>query len=149
MSIITEDLYKDNNKEEILGKLKNCQTIGNVKDLINQTFPDWIVAFLPYYSDSYPHLNRNWLKICEMQQVKPTEIIIVSDIIFDDEHIILKSFCECLTRAGFCVRRKIEFIPCSVCNKAIPTQEIYNLFVDKQFEVPERWSPNCFGCQLD
>lgn len=127
------------NTVEIFLKIKNCATIGEVKNLVDKTFPGLFVGTLSTFSDDYPHLNKNWQSICESLSTTPKEIIIFDN--YSDDCSLVKSFAECFTRAGFAVRRKCEYIPCEKTGKAVPSEAIYNLLKDKGFTVPEKWSP--------
>ena len=147
-NIIENDKYQDpSNIEEIIERLKKCESITNVRDLAHEIYPDWFIAILDSYCEDYPHLTRNWLKICEISNTKPVSIIIVDELFFDNSHSLIKAFAECFTRCGFIVRRKSEFIPCSICSKAIPTIKMYNLFKEKNISAPDSWSSMCLGCE--
>lgn len=142
------DSYQDPpNLPEIIERLKNCESITNVRDLIHEVYPSWLIAILNSYSEDYPHLTTNWLKVCKISNTKPVSIIIVDELIFDDNHRLIKAFAECFTLTGFVVRRKSEFIECSVCGKAIPSEKMYNLFKENNISTPTYWSSTCLGCQ--
>ena len=150
VSIIDNELdkYQDpQNLPEIIERLKHCESITNVRDLAHEIFPDWFIAILDEYCEDYPTLTTNWKKMCEITNTKPVSIIIVDELLFDDSHRLIKGFAECFTRTGFVVRRKSEFIPCSICSKAIPTIKMYNLFKEKNISAPDSWSSMCLGCE--
>ena len=141
--------FKDpENLEEILTELKETPTLDKVLQLIDSCFPGWVIAFLDTFSDDYPHFKDNWEKLCIMidENMTPTQIMIVDDITFDDDHKLQKIFCELFTRTGFCVKRKLEFIPCSVCKKAIPTEWLYNNLKSQTFVMPDVYSTCCLTC---
>ena len=141
--------FKDpDNFEEILETLKETPTLEGVLQLIDKCFPNWIIAFLDRFCDDYPHLQDNWEKLCMMidEEMKTTQILIVEDITFDDDHKLQKLFCELFTRTGFCVKRKVEFIPCPICNKAIPTEWYYDIIKTGKFEIPDVYSDKCSNC---
>jgi len=134
------------NTIEILEKLKTISTLGEVKKLMDETFPTWFVTTMNSYCSDYPHLTENWKKICTMSGINPAQIMIVDDIIFGDSYTLIKTFCECFTRAGFSVRRKKEYIPCENCNCAVPTELMWVLFKEKGIKVPEKWNKKCTKC---
>lgn len=141
------DKYKDpSNNLEILEKLKNLPTILDIKLYIDELYPEWCITFMENYSSDYPHLIKNWEHLCSQLKVKPTQIMIVDKISFDDSHSIISHIAECYTKLGFCVRTKNDYFPCSICNKAIPTYKIWKLFKDKNLPVPKEWSMNCTNC---
>ncbi len=147
-TIVDNDKYLDPpNTIEILNKMRSLETLGDVKKLLDETFPTWFVTIIEVYCPDYPHLMKNWRKICDMSGTKTAQIMIVDDITFDDSHTVIKAFSECFTRAGFSVRRKMEYIPCDKCTSAVPTQVMWNIFKQKGIQVPEKWSAKCTGCQ--
>ena len=138
--------YKDpENVEEILERLKTLPTLKEVKELIDQVFPTWIVTAIPGYSNDYKFFQNNWIMISGMGHVPTTEILIVGDMVFDEDHILIRTFAELLTRSGFSVRRKQEFIPCETCGLAIPTLNFYNL-IEERSVIPPKWSSKCTSC---
>ena len=52
------------NTQEILEKIKTLPMLGDVKVILEETFPNWIVGGTFSYSKDYPHLQKNWEKIC-------------------------------------------------------------------------------------
>ncbi len=143
--------YKDpENVLEIMEHLKTLQNLKEVKDLMNEVFPSWFVCSLPRYSKDYEGFQTNWVKVANMINVPITQIIIVDDMIFDEEHSLIRTFAELLTRSGFSVRRKDEFIPCEKCGNALPTREMYEVYKKVQEEngikVPITWSNKCKNC---
>ena len=116
--------------------------------MINRTFPDWQVAALQGFCSGYPHLNFNWGVLCEKIKVKPAQIIVVRELEFDNNHIVLRSFVECLVRAGFAVKRMVDYVPCNKCGMiAVPTPQIHNLMEEKGIAVPDKNLPMCMGCR--
>lgn len=143
--------YKDpKNLPEIMERLKTLPTLKEVKELIDEIYPTWLITLLPQYSSDYESLQTNWINVANMANVPTTQIVIVDDMIFDDNHTLIRTFAEILTRSGFSVRRKEEFIPCQVCRNAIPTQEMYEVYskIQEQHSItlPDTWSPKCRGC---
>ena len=146
---MSSDKYLDPPEtKEILEEMKKLPTIGEINTLIAKTFPTWHITALKGFSTNYPHLNKNWSTLCEHIGVSPTEVLIVEEVFFDDEHTLIRNFTECLTRAGFCVRRKDDYIPCTKCELvAVPTPRIHDTFKEKSIPVPEKSIPICKDCQ--
>jgi hypothetical protein len=72
----------------------------------------------------------------------------VRELGFDDNHTLLRNFVECLTRAGFSVKRMVDYVPCSKCeNIAVPTPQTHNLMKEKGIIVPELNMPTCMACR--
>lgn len=134
------------NVDEILEKIRTLPTIGDIKKLTDEYFPDWIVTVMDDYSDDYPHLRKNWHAICQMAKIKPTQIMIVEDILRGENNKLIRAFAECFTYSGFVVRRKAEFFPCDVCGKAIPSISLWQYMKDKNMNVPENWFVTCQKC---
>lgn len=144
-----ESKYSDpDNVEEVITELKSYRTLGEVKELIDRTFPDWQVAVLTGFCEGYPHLTLNWQTLCKRIGVPCTQIIIVRKLAFDEDHMLLRTFVECLTRAGFAVKRMVDYVPCTKCEKiAVPTPQIHNLMKEKGIAVPEVNMPICKNCR--
>lgn len=142
------DKYLDPvNTPEHMNRLKSVRTLGEVKTLVDEVFPDWFVTVMETYCSDYPHLMDNWKKLCKMSNSSPTQIMIVEEIVGDDAHSLLSTFAECFTRAGFSVRRKREYVPCENCGSAVPNAAMWKLFKDKGFKVPKTWNSKCTECQ--
>ncbi len=93
-----ESKYSDpSNTQEVLEELKDVATLGDVNTLINRVFPGWQVAALTGFCGCYPHLTSNWNILCDRIGVPPTQVLIVRELAFDDDHILLRNFVECLT----------------------------------------------------
>lgn len=141
------DAYVDpENRDEIFERLKNLKTMEQVRDLVREVFPTWIVTFIYNYSPDYPQLYRNWKKICSMTKSSPTQVMIVDDYINDDRHYLVNTFAEGFTRAGFSVRKKSEYIPCEGCGFAIPVYNLWKMMKEKGMDVPEEWKAKCNRC---
>jgi hypothetical protein len=139
--------YSDpKNFKDIMNKLKTIPTIGGIKTLIEKTFPGWLVTTLDKYSDDYPHLTANWGKLTLVTKVKPTQIIIVDEMSFDKQHILLGVFADILSQVGFSVRAKTEYTPCEICKAAIPVAIMHAFFKESKFKCPDKWSPKCTSC---
>jgi hypothetical protein len=142
--------YKDPpDHAAILTKLvQDVKTIKDVKELVDEVFPGWIITFLPGFSDDYPHLNRNWLSLCTMHKTHPRQIMIVDNYPnIEGDYTLVGHFCECFSRAGFMVRKMSEYIPCSVCNRALPTKAGYKaLHSNGVKEIPGEYRTHCSTC---
>jgi len=148
LNVLTQDKYLDPpDAAHILERMRQVRTMGELKGIADAAFPDWFVTTMEVYCPDYPHLQQNWYKVCQKIGVRPTQIMIVEDILHDEDHSVVANFAECFTRAGFSVKRKYEFIPCENCGSAVPTQLMWQLLSEKGFTVPNTWSEKCVGCQ--
>lgn len=135
------------NSEEIIDKLKNAENHTQVVDIINNTFPTWILGWPKNYSYDYPEFTRNWKQVCEKINCQPLCIVIVDKISFNDKNYsLLQMFSELLTVFGHSVRVKEEFFECKYCGNILPTQPIYNKLKENKVLVPTSWSMKCSGC---
>lgn len=144
-----ESKYSDpSNTRDVIEELRNVATLGEVNALINRVFPDWQVAALTGFCGCYPHLTKNWEILCKRIGCSTAQVIIVRELAFDDNHLLMRNFVECLTRAGFTVRRMVDYIPCSKCEViAVPTPQIHNLMKERGIAVPETNIPVCKACR--
>lgn len=134
------------NKNLIIEELKACKTQEESEGVINTYYPGWIVKSISSYSSDYSHLENNWNYMCGKFNTTPKSIILVKEIIFDDEHSLIMTICEIMTRIGFCVRRVGEFTECPGCGKAIPCVEIWANLKERKLPVPNKWSSKCQEC---
>jgi len=135
------NIYKDpDNWEEILETIKKTPTLGEIYALLNTTFPNIVVGFMDGFSPDYPHLTENWEKIAKENNVKTTQVMILDNFSYDDNHKLLMHFCECFTRAGFSVKRKMEFVPCPKTNLAIPTELLHDYYKSDSRITPEKYA---------
>jgi uncharacterized phage protein (TIGR02220 family) len=134
------------NHKEISKQIRECRTIGDVKTLVDKTFPEWFITMLDQYSNDYPDLTTNWNNCCKRANVSPTQIMIVEEIEQGDDNTLIREFTECFSAVGFQVRRQMELIPCSVCFKALPSQMLYDYMKDKNITVPDQWNSKCTTC---
>lgn len=150
MSILV-DKYKDPpNASAIISKMYELPTLGDIKNLVDEVFPEWIVTVMGSYCANYPHLQENWNKVCQMIPVKPTAVLIAEELFepTDETHTVVNAFAECFTRAGFSVRRKVEYIPCTNCQQvAIPSKPVWMVFKEKNINCPTEWSSICYKCK--
>lgn len=116
------------------------------RDIIEELVPGWLKYSLSEYSPDYPHLQKNWEIVVGKIGVNRGDIVLVHDIVFDDDHKLIRGICEHLTRKGYCVRRVSEFNPCPGCMRAIPCIEVWHLLKEKKMPVPAVWSKRCKEC---
>jgi len=131
---------------EILDQLTSAQTIADAERVIERYYPNWLLLSLERYSEDYPHLQNNWLRLCQDMQTEPKKIVLVNEILFGDTPTTLNKICEFMTKKGYVVRRSNEFVACSVCERAIPCLEIWTFLKEKGFPVPSAWSNKCTSC---
>ena len=142
-----QDLFKDpSNVDEIKEQIINCPTVKDVIEIINNVYPYWLVNTIDDYSEDYPHLTKNWEIICEKFQIQKQKIIVVEDIVNDSEHKLVKFFADYFTSVGCIVRTKCDIIPCIVCNRGIPNEEIYSKMKELEMNIPEKWLAKCVNC---
>ena len=135
------------NVEEIINKVKECETHDEVVKLINETFPGWILGWSKKYSVDYQHFQNNWEFVCKKSGCKPLNVISVDAIVFNDpNYTLVKLFSELLTVFGHSVRRKEEFIECKICGEALPTQEVFNHLVERMMTKLDCWMIKCRNC---
>lgn len=136
-------IYKDpDNWEKILENMKQIQTIGGIYELFNSTFPGIVTGFMDGFSPDYPHLTEDWNKVAKANNVKTTQVMILDNVSFDENHNLVRHFCECFTRAGFCVKRKMEFVPCPKTNLAIPSKLMHEYYKSDSRIVPQEYAYN-------
>jgi hypothetical protein len=139
--------YSDpENIQDIVKDIIKSKTIKDVNDLLEKIFPDFVVNALVGYSRDYPHLDVNWRAMCDTLKVSKAQIILTQDYPEDDKHVLVKAFCEILTQSGFIVRKHSEFIPCSVCSLALPSENLYTKMKEGKVPCPAIWSSKCSDC---
>ena len=131
---------------ELLEKLKEEKNCEQLEKIIGDYYDNWILFFVKKYSQDYPHLEKNWYTLCDIEKTTPKKIILVSDIIFDKDHSVLVKLCEILTKYGYVVRRASEFIICPKCESCLPSKDVWHLLKEKKFPVPGRWTNHCSNC---
>jgi hypothetical protein len=141
----TDKYNNPTNTDEITEELRECKTLGEVKNLTERVFPEWFVTTISKFSVDYPQFQQNWEMVCKKIGVKPLEIMIVEDVEQGPDYTLVQNFAECFTRAGFCVRKKMEFFPCEKCGCCLPSQIVHKQLVDKGFIIPE-WKITCQNC---
>lgn len=140
------DKYKNpSNIQQIIEELKECKNLGEVKKLTERVFPDWFVTMIPEFSLDYPQFQQNWQMVCQKANVTPKQIMIVEEVEQGPDYSLVQSFAECFTRAGFCVRKKMEFFPSENTGRALPSPIVYAQLVEKGIAVPE-WGKTCKKC---
>jgi hypothetical protein len=139
--------YRDPDKiEDIMKEIVSSKTVQHVNNVIKEIYPEFILHKIDEYSKDYPHFDVNWRGLCLALKVKKAYILIVDEFSEDDEHILIKTFCEIMTQAGFIIRKKGEFFPCSTCGHALPTEDIDEKLKELNIKVPEKWDTKCTYC---
>ena len=147
-----EHNYIDTDYKNVENKIINSKDHNEVIDIIQETFPHWIVGTSKKYSDDYKHFQNNWEFITNKisqstsQISKPLDVIIVEYIDNSPQHRTINLFTEILTVFGHSVRRKNEFISCEICGDAIPNRKIYNQLKERKIKVPIKWASKCSTC---
>lgn len=134
------------NKDEIVDQLKNCPTVKDVIELIENTFPNWLITSAENYSNDYPSLIRSWELMCDKNKVKPARIMIVDFISMEKEYSLLNNFCDFFIKTGCVVRSKEQLIPCTKCDLCLASEGYYNSLKKEKTPVPDEWSDTCSGC---
>jgi hypothetical protein len=114
--------------------------------------PDWIVHHCDHYASEYQVLEQNWMRLCAQWNVTPRQILVVRHLPQTQEevndHQLMFLFCNRLTRMGYVIRHQRDLVPCQVCKGILLSQEIYNVFKQRQSTgIPAAWSPLCSACQ--
>jgi hypothetical protein len=139
--------YQDpENIESVMKDILKLQTVKEVYDLLLTIYPDFVINVLSSYSKDYPHFDLNWRGMCETLKVQKAQIILVDQYPENDQHLLLKTFSEILTQAGFIIRKYTEFIPFSLCQAALQSEYIYNKLKENNIKTPEKWDIKCSTC---
>ena len=139
-------LIESSDVDSIIEMLKECPNIGEVYKIIVKYYPDLIVFKAKEYSKYYNHLNYNWNFVCKKIKCEPREILIINRIPENDKDKLLKAFCDLITMAGFSVRSKDDYMLCSKCLRALPTNKMYDEIKKNKISVPESWNNVCSSC---
>lgn len=150
----TEDFKDPENIDEIVNQIKEMKELKDVYNLCWKTYPKWIHSILEGYSEDYPHFTENWKIISKniknKNEVKMQRLIIVNYLPLSGVigYKLISIFCEIFVSSGFMVRDINQIFPCSVCNKGLPTEHVYNLMKDEGMSdiIPEKWSNQCMKC---
>lgn len=139
--------YSDpDNTIELMNKLKNCPTLGDVKSLMDEIYPGLFITVLKEFSNDYPSLTINWHDLCRTIPTSPKEILILDN--YPNDCVLIKRFSECFTTAGFVVRRKTEIVPCEKCLKGLPSFQLYQILRQQNSTmIPITWSNKCSTCK--
>jgi hypothetical protein len=146
MSQKQNDYQDPNNVEQIKNHIKTLQTLGEVKNYVQEIFPNWFVTIIDDYSDDYQHLKHNWQEVCNKIGCKKTSILIVDELSHEPNYSLILFLAELFTRSGFAVRRKSEFFPCEICGKALPSKYIWEIMKSNNFPIPENYLHKCSTC---
>jgi len=139
--------YKDpDNVQDIIKSIIKMKTIKEIHELLMSLYPTFLKDTLEEYSSDYPQFDINWRGLCLSLKVRKAFILLVDDWEEDDEHLLLKTFCEIFTQAGFIIRKHTDFIPCPVCKHVLPSQEMYNKLKENKMNVPDVWLSKCSKC---
>lgn len=123
--------------------LTDLPNIQNVLEYIDEKYPKWVYKICDKYSKDYDYLNLNWSRMCDIFNTTPKKIIIVENMNIDEFYTLA----ELLTKVGFIVRTKDEYIYCSKCNKCIPTEKTYDIMKTKILSIiPNSHSIYCSNC---
>ena len=138
-------------RPEIL-KIRNAKTEKEMYEIINEMFPDLIIAFSNKYSDDYQYLTDNWNKICKIFKTTPKKIVLFNVIDNEDPKSPQNKLCDELTNMGYVIRRNNEFFLCDICNSAIPVKDLFKRLrffkakSDFEVKIPDIWSKQCSSC---
>lgn len=136
--------YKNPEKyKEVMEQIKLCPTLKEITLLLNSVFPTWIIGGYERFSEDYKDFQDNWIETCKKSGVKPTAILNVGNYLEDEEHTLIRTFCEVYTASGFHVRKDAELYPCRVCGLALLSKEMYEY---SNLESPKEWSDKCSRC---
>jgi len=113
-----------------------------VFEYIEAKHPGWIIGLYTGYSEDYPELHDNWMKLCGTFKARPQQIVLIERLELDDHY----NFAELLSQTGFVVRTKHEFHPCQKCHLILPTSQIYEKLKENNKHVPSEWSEYCIKC---
>lgn len=147
-------------------EIKSCKTYLDIKNLIDQYYPNWIVGCYTEYSKDYPQLDNNWSFICRQNNTSKKAILEVSFVSFErannedtsdtlqNKIKFLQDISNFLTMTGFVVRHKGSFVPCKICKCAIPSFETYEVLLktinskNKALinTIPKVWKDSCINC---
>ena len=122
------------------------KTIKDIHELLMSIYPTFIKNTLEEYSKDYPQFDINWRVLCLSLKVRKAYILLVNEWEEDDDHLLLKTFCEIFTQAGFVIRKYTEFFPCPVCKHLLPSEEMYNKLKESKMKVPDLWLAKCSEC---
>lgn len=137
---------------KISESLKECKTIEEIKEYINDTMPGWITSYHSTYSMDYPFLISNFTQICQKYKTTPKGLVLVKYIPGEGDLVCnyrtLTKFLDVMAANGFCVRRDCEFFPCKKCDSLIPKRALYSKlkFVSPN-GVPSTWRNTCEKCK--
>jgi hypothetical protein len=136
------------NIDSIVESIKNSSNHTECVDLINKTFPGWIVGWPKKFCVDYPQFRNNWEFVCKKIGCNPLCVVIVDFVPSEDgkNYTLLKMFTELLTIFGHSVRRNNEFVGCAVCGDAIPSDAIYADLKARKMQCPKFWTIRCSTC---
>ena len=134
--------------------MKKCKTLDELKNLINEVYPDWVQQFYRGYSSDYSCLTYSWHTMCQALKTAPKGIILVEFVppsikdVGAEEYSLLRKFLDTMVVSGFVVRRTIEFRVCPKCKLVLPKHNLYKkMKFMKPKDVPEDWDYKCRSCE--
>lgn len=139
------------NTEELISSLKSLSDEEEILSSIKSLYPDWIKGIYSRYCDDYSFLQDNWEKLCMHLSVTPKKILTVEMLSLDvftqtgTFPKLLSEASEILTLKGYCIRREREFERCLFCDKAVPTEKVYE-HLKKMNPLAFKYSPACSAC---
>ena len=87
---INNESYIDpSNVDEIIENIKKAEKHNEVVNIINNTFPNWILGWPKRYCTDYPHFQNNWKHVCKKTGSNTLSVIIVDFIIFNNPLLIV------------------------------------------------------------
>lgn len=123
--------------------LTDLPNIQNVLEYIDNKYPKWVYKISDKFSKDYEYLNSNWCHMCNVFNTTPKKIIIVENMNNDEFYTLA----ELLTKVGFIIRSRDEYIYCLKCNKCIPTEKTYDIMKEKiPSIIPKSYSNCCSNC---
>lgn len=136
------------NQNEIVDQLQNAPNMEKVYEIVNRVFPNWIENILDHYCPNYPHLEQNWHYLCRTNGFTPSQIIIVSHLSDDNDHMLMNNFLDLFYKAGFTVRLNKHCSPCSTCQQyVVPSEFMYNKLKEHNIRnLPSNWTSTCKRC---
>jgi hypothetical protein len=141
-----EEYTDPENIDEILNEITQSRTLGEIKNITDRYLDGWIICMIDEYSSDYQHLTNNWNNICRQLGIEKKCIIIVKLVSGDDNHRLIRTVSEILTKLGFVVRDIYAVDMCVVCRKCIPSKKAYDMMKNMNIKIPDEWSNKCENC---
>ena len=145
---LQEQSKNENPIDVLIEKIRTRTLCADPVEEVNKILPNFVVALVQRYCESYPFLTREWNDSCLKRGKFPAAIIIVNNESWTPLHF---RFIDAFESAGFSVDT-INFLkPCETCpidlrRAGVPTQTAYYNFLASGENVPSVWTPNCKRC---